>query len=427
MTTTDKRPFGFWTATALVVGGMIGAGIFVLPGQLAPYGWTAILGWVVATAGALVLAWVLSELFTARPEATGVVEICGAGLGPLAAVLFGWAYWVGVWSANAVLALTAVRYLAVFWPWLGQSTLASVAAAVALLWAITLLNLDGAKAAGRFQVATTALKLLPLVAVVLILAGLAASEPGRFAATQHAPFEPAKLTPVLGLVFFALVGFESAGVAAERVRDPERTIPRATMAGLALTGMLYILVSSGIAFALPEADLAASPAPVAMFVESFWGRAAGLAVAGFAMIASIGCLNGWVLVQGELPLGMARAGLLPAWVGRVSRRDVPVGALLVSSGCASVLILSNASASLASIMTFMLNLTSAATVWLYVGACGAALVLGVKRGFAAVGLVFALWVIVGSGLEAAALSVALMLTALPLYLLELRSAAKKPA
>ncbi len=425
--TTETRPFGFWTATALVVGGMIGSGIFVLPAQLAPLGWTGLAAWIVAIGGALTLGWVLTRLTAAMPGATGMVAICGEALGPLLGVLIGWSYWVGVWSANAIIAITAVRYLSVFVPALGATPLALALSAVGAIGLLTLLNLGGARLAGGFQIVTTALKLLPLVAVVVILAGFVLAGGGQFTAYPHAPFAGSALTPGLALAFFALVGFESASIAAERVRDPARTIVRATMAGLVLTGILYLLVCSGIVFSMPEGVIANATAPISLFVETFWGRAAGLAIAGFAVVATIGCLNGWVLVQGELPLGMARAGLLPRWVGHTNARDVPVAALIAASLLASLLVLSNASRGTAGLLDFMLRLTTAATLWLYIGACLSALKLGIARGAAAIGLAFGLWAMWGSGLEAAGLSLLLMLTALPLYWLRSAALAEQPA
>lgn len=409
------RPFGFWTATALVMGGMIGSGIFVLPAQLAPYGWTSVAAWIVGVGGALLIAWVLARLTAAMPEATGVVAICGAGLGPLPGVLVGWSYWVSVWSANAVIALTAIRYLAQFVPVLGATSLAQALSATVLLWLLTLLNLGGARLAGAFQVVTTLLKLLPLAAIVLILAGVALGGGAAFHGESHPPFAWSNLTPALTLAFFAIVGFEAASVAAERVRDPARNVVRATLFGLGLTGLLYILVCSGIIFALPTVEVANAQAPFALFVERFWGHQAGLATAAFAAIAAIGALNGWTLLQGEVPLGMARAGLLPRWVGRTSARDVPIPMLLLATTLASVLVLSNATRSLGGLLDFMLRLMAAAAIWLYIGACLTALVKRIAPVAAVAGLVFALWAMWGAGLEAAGSSVALMLTALPLY------------
>jgi len=421
------RPFGFWTATALVVGGMIGSGIFVLPAQLAPFGWTGVAAWFCVIVGALVVALVLSHLAAAMPHATGAVAMCAAALGPLPGVLVGISYWIGVWSANAIIAVTAIRYLSVFVPALSATPLNLALSAVGLIWLITLLNLGGARASGRFQVVTTALKILPLLAVVAILAGLMLGGGTPFRDHPHAAFSGASLTSAATLAFFALVGFESAGVVAERVRDPARNVLRATLGGLIVTGLLYVIVCSGVVFALPADTAANAPAPIALFVANYWGNGASLAVAGFAAIAAIGCLNGWVLVQGELPLGMARAGVLPRWLDRTNDRDVPVAILVASSALASVLVLSNATRTTEGLLTFMLQLTTAATIWLYIGVCLAALVLGIVRPAAAIGVAFACWVMIGAGWEAIGWSLALMLCALPLYWLRGSAPVEQPA
>jgi len=425
--TLATRPFGLWTATALVVGGMIGSGIFVLPAQLAPFGWTGVAAWFCVIAGALVVALVLSRLAAAMPHATGAVAMCAAALGPLPGVLIGWSYWVGVWSANAFIAVTAINYLAVFVPALNATPLATAMSAVVLIWLITLLNLGGARTSGRFQVATTALKILPLLAVVAILVGLVFAGGAAFTAHPHAAFVGSSLTGAANLAFFALVGFEGASLVAERVRDPARNVVRATLGGLIATGLLYIAICSGIAFALPTEAAAHSSAPVAMFVEIYWGRGASLATAGFAAIAAIGCLNGWILVQGELPLGMARAGVLPRWLDRTNQRDVPARMLIVSSMLASVLVLSSASGSTEGLVTFMVNLTTAATIPLYIGVCTSALVLGIMRPVAAIGLLFSCWVLWGAGPVAIGWGLLLMLCALPLYWLRGSAPVEQPA
>ena len=425
MTTSPIRPFGFWTATALVVGGMIGSGIFVLPSQLAPYGWTGVAAWVAGIAGTVLLAWVLSRLAIAMPDAPGGIAITGRVLGPLPGVLIGWSYWVGIWSANAIIALTAVRYLAVFLPFLAPA-LPQALGAVAVVWALTLLNLRGARAAGRFQVVTTLLKVLPLIAVFLIVVALwtgmaaAPGDPG-----PHAGFSASGITPALAATFYALVGFESASVAAERVDRPEVNVVRATLAGGIATGLLYIIVCSGIVFALPEAVVHNAPAPISMFVGIFLGRGAELVIAAFAVIAAVGALNGWILVQGEVPLGMARADLLPRWIGRTNARDVPTGVLLFTSLCTTALILLSAGGTKG--IGDFIDLTAAATVWLYVGACVAALRLRVARIPAVLGLFFCGWVLVGTGLAANEMCLALMVSAVPLYLLRTRVMAEERA
>lgn len=415
--TTDKRPFGFWTATALVVGGMIGSGIFMMPAALAPFGWTGSIAWVVSIVGAVSIAYVLGKLARTMPEATGAVAIAGSVLGELPGVLIGWSYWVGIWSANAAIAIAAASYLSALFPALNATPLTGALTAVALVWLLTLLNLAGARRAGQFQVVTTVLKLAPLLAVLVIAALLSAKGGVQLPAPPASGTLFAGLATAVTLTLFPLVGFEAAGVAAERVRDPGRTILRATMVGTVVTGLLYILVCSAIVMLLDPVAVAGSSAPFALFVGQFWGGAASNLVAAFAAIAAIGALNGWVLIQGEVPLGMARAGLLPKWFCKVSGRDVPVRVLLLSSGLASVLILTTSSPTLGGVFQLIAVLTTCATLWLYLAACAAALMRGIAVPAAAIGLAFALFAFWGAGWYASGLSLVLMLTAVPLYLM----------
>jgi APA family basic amino acid/polyamine antiporter len=111
----DSRPFGFWTACALVVGGVIGAGIFVMPSQLAPYGWTGVAAWIVGGLGAVAIGLVLSSVAESRPEEPGLIAVIGEVLGPVWGVIVGWGAWVSYWCANAYIALTAARYAGTFW------------------------------------------------------------------------------------------------------------------------------------------------------------------------------------------------------------------------------------------------------------------------------------------------------------------------
>ena len=414
-TDTATRPFGTWTATALIVGGMIGSGIFLLPTALAPYGWTGVLAWCVSIGGALAIAYAIARMTREMPQETGAIAITGAVLGVVPGVLVGWAYWVSTWAAVAAIAIAATSYLSALIPALNATPMIGALVAVGMIWAMTLINLAGAAMAGRFQIVTTVLKLLPLIAVGLITVAL------MVGGTTPLPPLPSASTAMIGLgaaitlTLFPLLGFETAGVIAERVRDPGRTVMRATMIGTALTGVIYILVSSGIALTLPTEALLASPAPFALFVETHVGAASGTAVAGLAALAAVGALNCWVLMQGETPLGMARAGLLPRWFARVSRRDVPVPALILSSVLASLLVLANASKSLAGVFEFAALLTTCSSLWLYLAITAAAILRRQAVAISSLGLAFSLLAMWGAGWEASGLSLLLMLTGLPLY------------
>jgi APA family basic amino acid/polyamine antiporter len=412
----DNRPFGIWTAAALVVGSMIGAGIFVLPGQLAPFGWTGFAAWIAAGLGAMAIALVIADLTATMPEEPGLIAICGRVIGPLAGVLLGWSYWISLWCATAVVATTAASYLGALWPGLSETPLRTALAGSLIVLSITALNLRGARAAGQFQVATTVLKLLPLIAVVVILGGLVFAGGGQFSVDRHPPFASAQLTPALTLAFFAILSFETASMVTERVRDPARNVVRATLIGLAATIVLYVVVCMGIILALPTEALGASSAPVAYFVERFWGSWAGSAVALLTAVSGIGYVNSAVLLQGELPLTAVRGGMLPGWIAPTNRHDVAVAPMTLGSLFSVLLMIGGATGIGAKLLDFMLRLTTAAAIWIYIGVAVSALMLGRRQIMAAISIGFSLWVLYGAGLEAGGLGIVLILLGFPLYL-----------
>lgn len=412
----DNRPFGIWTAAALVVGSMIGAGIFVLPGQLAPFGWTGLAAWIAAGLGAMAIALVIADLTATMPEEPGLIAICGRVIGPLAGVLLGWSYWISLWCATAVVATTAASYLGALWAGLSETPLRTALAGSLIVLSITALNLRGARAAGQFQVATTVLKLLPLIAVVVILGGLVFAGGGQFSVDRHPPFASAQLTPALTLAFFAILSFETASMVTERVRDPARNVVRATLIGLAATIVLYVVVCMGIILALPTEALGASSAPVAYFVERFWGSWAGSAVALLTAVSGIGYVNSAVLLQGELPLTAVRGGMLPGWIAPTNRHDVAVAPMTLGSLFSVLLMIGGATGIGAKLLDFMLRLTTAAAIWIYIGVAVSALMLGRRQIMAAISIGFSLWVLYGAGLEAGGLGIVLILLGFPLYL-----------
>lgn len=416
MTDTIERPFGLWTATAMVVGGMIGGGIFALPAALAPYGWTGTVAWLIAGAGALLIAWVITALIARHPQEPSIVTTCGDILGLLPGRLMAWIYWVTVVTSLPVLGMTATAYLLHLVPGAPQGTWPQVVGGTLILLALAALNLRGVRAAGVFQVATTVLKLMPLVVVGLIALWLLGAEPQAYTRSASAPFNPALLTPALGLVFFAMLNLENASMLAERVRDPARNVPRATFMGIAGVLLVYLTVSTAIVATTPQTELAASSAPVALFVARNLGPWAGDAVALFAAISAIGCLNVLVLMLGELPLGMVRDGQLPDWVAPVTERGVAARPLVAGIGMGLAMMWGSMTGMGERVLEFLLLLTTASAIWFYVGICAAALVAGVSRAVALTALLFSLWVLYGTGWEAGALGVLLTLLGIPLHM-----------
>ena len=420
------RQLGLVAAIALVVGNMIGSGVFLLPASLAPYGWNAVGGWLITISGALVLAWVLARLTTAYPDAQGAGGVVHIAFGHVPAFLVAWVYLVSVPLGLVTIAVAAVSYASSLVPGLSGSSFAPVPAIIVLLLTMTFANLRGVRAAGQVQVVTTLLKLVPLIVVIVLAAGALAG-----GTAQVAPFDAKAITvDALGgaaaLTLFALLGFECACLAAARVANPAVNVPRATLWGTALAGLLYLTVSSAIALMLPLAVAKSSPAPFATFVERYWDSGPASLIAIFAIVSCVGAMNGWTLVQGELTRAMAMQGLLPRWLGVIDARGTPRRALIVGAIATSMLALMNASRGVQGLFEFLLLLSTSASLWFYLACALAALRLNVARPVAALGAVFALATLWGAGIVASGLSLVLMVAGLPLYWWARRERAAQP-
>lgn len=409
--------------TSLVVGNMIGSGVFLLPASLAPYGWNAIFGWLVTIAGGLCLAGVFAALARRLPLEGGAYAYAKAAFGPAAAFVVAWSYWVCLWVGNAALAVAAVSYLGVLVPAL-QPPVPAAFAAIGFVWFLTFVNCLGARSVGGVQVVTSVLKLLPLVAVVVLavmaLTSGAAPEPPPLRA---ADFSIPAVAASAALTLWALLGLESATVPAAKVRDPARTIPRATLLGTAIASALYLAVCAAVILLMPAAETAASGAPLADFVARYWpGAGAGTArkvLAAFAVISALGALNGWILLQGEMPYALARDGVLPKWMARLSSRGVPVRAQLVSTGLLTALVLTNLTRSTGDLFTFFILLATNANLVAYLASSLAMLWLMAKRRMtgsamlAGVGVLAGLYAVaalIGAGPEAGLWGLVLLIT-----------------
>ncbi len=416
------RQLGFWMCLALVVGNMIGSGIFLLPANLAPLGANAIWGWVITIGGAMCLAGVFAGLAKAIPEATGPYDYVAKALGAPPAFLVMWAYWISVWVGISAIATAAVSYLSSLAPGFFAVPGVPALTAIAFVALFTAVACTGAQASGRVQVLTSILKIMPLVAAVvlaLIVFGRGDQPPGL----APVPVNASGISTAAALTLWAMLGFECATVPAARVKDPARTIPRATMIGTLTVGLIYLAASSAVFLLLPADVAANSPAPFADLVGKFWGPTASTLVVFFAAISCLGALNGWVLLQGEVPLSLARRGVFPKWFGKVNSQGMPVRAQILGSTLSSLLVAANYTKGLTELFAFMALLATVATLVLYLFAATSALWLmargKLRRGalmiVAPVGVVYAVWTFFGAGTEATLWGLLLLMTAIPVW------------
>ncbi len=429
----DTRALGQWTLIALVVGNMIGSGVFLLPATLAPYGAASLLGWALTLAGALLLALVYAWLAQVVRNHGGAYGYARRAFGDSAGFMVAWSYWVGTWVGNAAIAVAFAGSLGGVWPQATATPLRGAACALGALWVCTAVNLAGVREAGRVQLLTTLLKLVPLLLFGVI--GV-----GWIHAGAYRPFNPSGAplldvtTSVAALTLWALLGLEAATVPTGVVRDPQRTVPRATVIGMLIAGLATMLACTVVIGLLPAEVLHHSAAPMVEAARRLWGPAAGLGLAVVATVSCFGALNGWVMLQAQTPLAPALDGLFPRAFARLDRHGTPWFGLLLSSVLASALIVANFSRSLVALFTFSILLSTATTLLPYVVSMLAWWRIDTPaswlRRLVAIGaLLYALWALVGTGAESLLWGLLLLAAGLPIHLWQrryLRIAAATP-
>jgi APA family basic amino acid/polyamine antiporter len=424
------RPLGFVAATALVVGNMIGSGVFLLPASLAPYGGISLAGWLASGTGAVLLALVFARLARFQPAAGGPYAYARLAFGDFAGFLVAWVYWISVWSSYPALAIAAVGYLEPFFPRLVHDSTASAGLAIAFVWVFALLNLRSVRSVGQVQIATTLLKVLPLLAVGV--AGLWWFDASHFAVVDHSlPAVGHNLSAAATLTLFAFLGLECATIPADHVVDASRTIPRATILGTIITGLICVVGTVGVMSVLSPATLAKSTAPFADAASIIAGPWAGRLIALGAAVSCLGALNGWTLIGGEMPRAVALDGVFPAIFARLSARGRPAFGIIVSAALATILVALNANQNLVAIFTFVLLLSTLGTLLPYALTALAGLLIRradgsrvteTRRDIAVAFLAFAfsLWAVAGAGTDVVYWGFLLMLTGVPVYVWAVR-------
>jgi APA family basic amino acid/polyamine antiporter len=419
---------GLWMATALVVGNMIGSGVFLLPASMADAaGPVSIVGWLFTGAGAILLAYVFANLGRAYPRTGGPYAYTRKAFGDFAGFWTAWGYWIAAWAGNAAIAVAFVGYAAVFWPDLGDHNLLAALVGIAVIWLVTAINILGARESGITQVVTTVLKFVPLAVIGLV--GLFFID-----GSNYEPFAPkgegAAISSAAVLALWAFIGLESATVPAEEVKDPEKTIPRATMLGTAITTLVYIVATVAIMGIMPTSELAQSSSPFADAAGQIFGGGWDKAIAGVAMIATFGALNGWILIQGRVPLAAAEDGLFPKQFARVhGERATPVFGLVVSSVLVTGLMLMNYTKGLVDAFTFVILLATLTTLvpYAFSAAAQAMLYFTDKAAFAgrklirdtvvaALAFAYSVWAIASAGDDIVTKGFILLLAGIPVYI-----------
>ncbi|MDA0713359.1 MAG: amino acid permease [bacterium] len=425
----NHRELGLYRTTSLVVGNIIGTGIFMLPASLGAFGTLGLMGWMVTSVGSICLALVFARLARKMPRIGGPYAYSRAAFGDFVGFQMAWSYWIGTLASNAAISTAFVSYLSFLYPALKENNHLSFAVAFISVWAFTILNMSSVRNSGITQVVIVVLKVVPLCIIGIF---------GMFYINieNFFPVNPSNLSVFKGissasaLTLFAFLGLESATVPAENVINPEKNIPRATILGTVFSAIIYIWTTVVLMGILPAEKLAASNAPFADAAHLMMGNWAATAIAICAAFAAFGTLNGWIMLQGQIPVAAARDGLFPAILGKMSKRGTPAVSLFVSSVLMSFMLYMNYELPLVDQFTAIVTFTTFAVLLPYLYSTVAELVFlkadKIKMtkwefyrsfSFALIGFVYTLLIVFGTGQKAVFLGIIFVFLGFPVYAL----------
>ena len=434
------RKMSLTQATMLVAGNMIGTGLFLLPVNLAQVGGIAVFGWVIATIGVAALGLVFAKLGELDPQQGGPYAYARDFLGPYAGFQTNYVYWFGNWIGNIAIAVAAVGYLAELVPGISGPP-ASVFATAAVIWLLTFANILGPRVVGALETWTMALALIPIMAIALL--GWFWFDSETFLAGWNVTGESNMhaISRAASMALWAYMGIESAAVSAGVIENPKRNIPLATLIGLGLAAVVYMLSSTVIMGILPNAELQTSHAPFAEAARLALGTPGVIIIAVCAVLKSMGSLGGWMLLVGQSAKAAADDGMFPKGFAQLNKNGVPGRGLVVVAALMTVVLFATMSPTLAGQFNNLVNLAVILIIVPYIYSAVAVVkvihdqglstkVFYTYKWIAIAAVIYCLWVILGGDPGTVVNAMVALLVSVPLYPFFIRSmeaAAKRKA
>jgi APA family basic amino acid/polyamine antiporter len=422
-----KKQLGLWTSTSLVVGNMIGAGVFMMPSTLSSFGGISLIGWVCSALGAFLIAKVFAHLSKLLPAADGgPYAYSQKGLGDFAGFLVAWGYLVSVWCTNAAITVSFISAMSTFFPSLATSPLLAISVGLVTIWFLSWINSLGILTSGILQLVTTILKIVPIV--LIGLAGLFYIQWSNFLPFNASGTSTiAAITATTTLTFFAFLGIECATIPSGSVANSASTVAKATTLGTLIATVVYILSTVSIMGMIPAAQLKHSVTPFADAAVIIWGQGAKYWVSAGVAISAFGALNGYILIQGQLPYAVAKDQLFPQIFTKKNKQGVPVYGIVISSIFVSIFTAMNYTKGLVEQFQFLILLTTSTILIPYVFCTASYLlmrfrVFGITKNIfkgaivlAALTFIFCIWIMLGLGYETVFWGFVLTMSSVPIY------------
>jgi putrescine:ornithine antiporter len=375
MATEQKKKMNVVQLTFIVMVNMMGSGIIMLPTNMAKVGAISLLSWVVTALGSMAMAYGFAQagIYNQRPGGLAAYAEDAYGKDGYFQTFF--LYFLSLAIANVAVAVSALGYLAGFFPALSATPAASCASVIGLLWLTTIANFGGPRVTGRIGSVTVWGVILPVGFIAVF---------GWFyfnGSTFADAWNPNGLSIVQGmgssisLTLWAFLGLESASQNASAVEDPKRNVPIACLFGTLGAAFVYVASTTAIQGVVPNADLQASTGSFATAFTQMFNPTVGSIVMGLAVMACVGSLLGWQFTLASVAKDAAETGMFPRIFSKLTARGAPVAGMVIMGVVQTLLALMTISPDLASQFSALVNLAVVTNVIPYILALSALTVI----------------------------------------------------
>lgn len=425
---TQKKKMSLFVATALVVGNMVGSGIFMLPNTLAHASGpgSIILAWLITGIGSIFLAFSFARLGSAIPKTGGPYEYGKEAFGDFIGFSNAWLYWNGSWIGNAAVIIAVASYAGAIFPIINTNKIVGFLVCSGILWTVTFLNIKGVEIAGKIGSGITVFKLLVLL-IFIIIAGM------NFDVSNITPMFPQgkgieTLPAAATITLWAFVGLESASVTGGEIENPEKNIYKSTIYGILIACVFYILISFVAMGAMNQQELMVSEAPISDIFAKVYGFKIVAVLNASIVVGIFGTALGWILSSARIAYAAGKDKIFPKFFAKKHKKyGTPHVALIVSSLLTNIVLLMNFSKGFSSALSVITLLATLSYLPIYgITAISDIIILSRNKGLTSkkllkksiipiLGFIYAMWTIYGSGAETVMYGFLLMMLGCPVY------------
>ena len=368
---SSTKKMSMMQLTVLVAVNMMGSGIIMLPANMAQVGAISLLSWAVTAVGSMAIAYGFAQagVFNTRPG--GMAAYAEDAYGKDGYFVTFFLYFLSLAIGNVAIAISAVGYLAAFFPGMSATPIATCISVIAVVWLTTVANFGGPSITGKIGAITVWGVIIPVAGLSII---------GWFwfkGSTFSEAWNPQGMSLLSGvdssiaLTLWAFLGMESAAQNSDAVENPKKNVPLACMFGTLGAAVIYILSTTVIQGIMPNAELAKSTGPFADAYAQMFNPTIGGVIRALAVMACLGSLLGWQFTIGQTAKTAAADRFFPAIFSRTNAMSAPVAGMVIMGVVQTVLALSTISPSLSKQFSVLVNLAVVTNVIPYIIALSA--------------------------------------------------------